>query len=173
MISVEEPTLDTNAELVWANINLLNSAPLYICSYYRPPHSDLQPILEVNESMDKLARKYPNCNFIVAGDFNNHNLEQIVNSPTRQNHILDLVLTSTPSLIKEAQTHPGMSDHEAVIFSINCECTSINRKAPCTVYLYHKRDVPSLKDEIQGFQEYFVIVRHHIPASSRHKCDPV
>ena len=173
---MEEPTLDTNAELVWANINLLNSAPLYICSYYRPPHSDLQPILEVNESMDKPARKHPNCNFIFAGDFNlpsiewtdgqesifpnaiygynlnevfidvmnNHNLEQIVNSPTRQNHIFDLVLTSTPSLIKEAQTYPGMSDHEAVIFSINCECPSINRKAPCKVYLYHKGDIPSL-----------------------------
>ena len=51
--------------------------------------------------------------------------------------------------------YPGMSDHEAVIFSINCERPSINRKALCRVYLYHKGDIPSLKDEIQEFQEYF------------------
>jgi len=48
-----------------------------------------------------------------------------------------------------------MSDHEAVIFSINCERPSINIKAPCRVYLYHKGDIPSLKEEIQEFQEYF------------------
>jgi len=74
LVSVEEPTLDTDAELKWAKINLLNSAPLYICSYYRPPYSDLQPILELNESMDKLARKHPNCNFIVASFGGNFNL---------------------------------------------------------------------------------------------------
>ena len=117
---------------------------LYICSYYRPPHSNLQSIFELNESLDKLARKHQNCNFILAGDFNlpsikwsdghgtilpnptyghnlnevfidiinNHNLEQFVNSPTRQNHALDLVFASTPFLIKELHTAPGMSDHE-------------------------------------------------------------
>jgi len=52
LVSVEVPTLDTNAELIWAKINLHNSPPLYICSYYQPPHSDLQP--DFNESMDKL-----------------------------------------------------------------------------------------------------------------------
>ena len=51
--------------------------------------------------------------------------------------------------------YPGMSDHEAVIFSINCKHLSINRKAPCRVCVYHKGDIPSLKDEIQEFQEYF------------------
>ena len=131
LVTMEEPTLDSNAELIWAKINLYNSRPLYICSYYRPPHSDLQPILELNESIAKLMRRHQSCDFIIAGDFNlpsiewndvqgtilpnptyghnlneafidtinNHNLEQFVNSPTRQNHILDLVFASTPSLI--------------------------------------------------------------------------
>jgi len=49
LVTMEEPTLDTNAELIWAKINLHDSPPLYICSYYWLPHSDLQPILELNE----------------------------------------------------------------------------------------------------------------------------
>ena len=48
-----------------------------------------------------------------------------------------------------------MSDHEAIIFSINCKCPSINRKVLRKVYLDHKGDIPSLKNEIQEFQEYF------------------
>ena len=43
---------------------------------------------------------------------------------------------------------------EQLFFSIH-KRPSINRKAPCRVYLYHKGDIPSLKDEIQEFQEYF------------------
>ena len=45
------------------------------CSYYRPPHSDLQPILELDESIDKLTRKQQNCDFILAGDFNLPSIE--------------------------------------------------------------------------------------------------
>ena len=86
---------------------------------------------------------------------NNHNLEQLVHSPTRQNHVLDLVFASTPSLIKELGTAPGMSDHEIISFSSNCKHLSINKKAPCRVYLYHKGDIPSLKSELQEFQETF------------------
>ena len=147
----------------------------------------MQPILELDESIDKLIRKHQNCNFILAGDFNlpsigwsdgqgtilpnpiygynlnevfidainNHNLEQFVNSPTRQNHILDLVLALTLSLIKEVCTSPGMSDHIIVMFSINCKCPSINKKAPHRVYFYHKGDISSFKNELQEFQEHF------------------
>ena len=57
LVTMEEPTLDSNAELIWAKINLHNSPPLYICSYYQPPYSDLQQILELNESIAKLMRR--------------------------------------------------------------------------------------------------------------------
>ena len=111
---------------------------------------------ELGESIDMVKRKNPNCDIIVAGDFNfpsiewndgqgtilpnptyghnlnevfldtinNHNLEQFVNSPTRQSNVLDLVFTSTPSLIREPHTAPGMSDHEIVIFFINRRASS-------------------------------------------------
>ena len=94
------------------------------------------PILELGEFIDMVKRKNPNCDIIVAGDFNspstewndgqgtilpnptygnnlnevfldtidNHNLEQFVNLPTRQSHVL--VFTSTPSLIREPTLPP-------------------------------------------------------------------
>ena len=94
-------------------------------------------------------------NEVFIDTINNHNLEQFVNSPTRQNHILDLVFASTPSLIKELHTAPGMSDHEIVMFSIDCKRPLINRKAPRRVYLYYKGDILGLKNELQQFQEQF------------------
>ena len=103
-------------------------------------------------------QKSYNLNEVFIDVINNHNLEQIVNSPTTQNHMLDLILTSTPSLFKEP---PGMSDHKAVIFSINCERPSINRKAPRKVYLYHKGDIPSLKDKLKNFKSTFVLWTYH------------
>ena len=96
-----------------------------------------------------------NLNEVFIDIINNHNLEQCVNSPTRQNHVLDLVFASTPFLIKEPRTAPGMSDHEIVMFSINCKHPSINKKAPRRVHFYHKGDISSLKSELQEFQEAF------------------
>ena len=49
---------------------------------------------------------------------NSYNLDQFVYSPTRQNHTLDLVFASKPTLIKEVTTAPGMSDHEVGIFHV-------------------------------------------------------
>ena len=98
--------------------------------------------------------------FLLMYIINNHNLEQFADSPTRQNHILDLIFASTPSLIKEVQTYPRMSDHEIVVFSINCKRPSINRKASRRIYLYHKGDIPSLKDKLQEFKCTVVLQIH-------------
>ena len=41
------------------------------------------------------------------------NLTQMVKEPTRENNILDIVLTSSPGLI-DTEVRPGMSDHKIV-----------------------------------------------------------
>ena len=46
-------------------------------------------------------------------------LEQLVLSPTHENHILDLVLTSLPGLFTNVTIVPGMLDHKAVTFRLN------------------------------------------------------
>ena len=47
---------------------------------------------------------------------NDYGLEQCVQEPTRQSHMLDLVFAaSQPFLIESILTIPGISDHETVI----------------------------------------------------------
>ena len=71
---------------------------------------------------------YPNCAFIVCGDFNRLNvqsimnlfrLKQIVKVPTRKNAILDLILTSLQAHYKKPQASPpfSLSDHNTVLSS--------------------------------------------------------
>ena len=50
---------------------------------------------------------------------NEHGLEQLVNIPTHNNNILDLLFTPHPYLIANVQTIPGISDHEAVSYQLN------------------------------------------------------
>ena len=71
-------------------------------------------------------------------------LEQCVQEPTRQDHILDLVLA------------PGMSDHEAVIFSINTHSVLINKKETRKVFVFHKARLHNLKDDMKSFQVAFL-----------------
>jgi len=50
----------------------------------------------------------------------NHNLEQMVKIPTRNNNILDLFFTIIPSQVHETKTLPGLgtSDHDIVFHEI-------------------------------------------------------
>ena len=45
-------------------------------------------------------------------------LEQMVNSPTRKNNILDLFLTNNPGLVPRIEVLPGISDHDAVFMEL-------------------------------------------------------
>ena len=71
---------------------------------------------------------YPNCAFIVCGDFNRLNvqpimnlfrLKQIVKVPTRKNAILDLIVTNLQGHYENPQVFPpfGLSDHNTVLGS--------------------------------------------------------
>ena len=46
---------------------------------------------------------------------NQFQLSQIHETPTRENNLLDIVLTTIPSLVKTSQNVPGISDHEIVL----------------------------------------------------------
>ena len=48
---------------------------------------------------------------------------QLVNFPTRESNILDVVFTNRPALIKCCTNIPGISDHDAVLVSFHIEIT--------------------------------------------------
>ena len=86
---------------------------------------------------------------------NNHSLEQLVCSPTRLNNILDLVFSTQPDLISEVETIPGISDHEAITFTIR-NIVHIQKKQTHKVYLYHKCNLDAIKVDILKFQRSFM-----------------
>ena len=51
---------------------------------------------------------------------NDHNLEQVVHIPTRQENTLDLFYINQPSLVQNTKTLPalGISDHDIVFHEI-------------------------------------------------------
>lgn len=69
---------------------------------------------------------------------NDFALKQQVKEPTRNTHILDLVLSSQPQLISDVLVIFGMSDHEAVNFQLNLLVERLPHNQYCKVYQYHK-----------------------------------
>ena len=94
-------------------------------------------------------------NNVFLDQINDIGLNQFVNTPTRNNNILDLVL-STSSTILDLTTAPGMSDHEAVVFHHNIDNTNINTKSEHKVALYHRANLENIKRDLLEFQTYFL-----------------
>jgi len=47
--SLQDPDINVSVELIWAKLSLKGIAPVYICSFYRPPNSDSEPILQLGK----------------------------------------------------------------------------------------------------------------------------
>ncbi|EDO42001.1 predicted protein, partial [Nematostella vectensis] len=73
-----------------------------------------------------------------------HSLSQGVTEPTRENNILDLVLTTNPDLISRTEVLNGMSDHSIVLSTVNLK-TRTPKKKPRKVFFYKKADVYGLR----------------------------
>ena len=76
-----------------------------------------------------------------------HSLDQVVQEPTRQSNILDIVLTTIPSLVKSVIVEPGMSDHDLVVTDLNIQIKA-KKVFPRKVLLYQKGDMDSLKAKL-------------------------
>jgi len=46
----EEPELNVNADVIWAKLSPSNRAPIYICSFYRPPDLSTDPLMQLRLS---------------------------------------------------------------------------------------------------------------------------
>ena len=79
-----------------------------------------------------------------------HNLSQMVTEPTRKDHILDLMLTNNPSIIKNVQILPGFSDHEFVLSDSNL-APSYARKLPRKIHLFSKANWAEVCQKISDF----------------------
>ncbi|KAJ8044639.1 hypothetical protein HOLleu_07428 [Holothuria leucospilota] len=79
---------------------------------------------------------------------NEHNLHQVVSSPTRGDNILDLLFTNIPTLVQSVNILPGLADHDIVSTEI---LTSPQRvKLPRRrVFLYKKGNFDLINDDLK------------------------
>ena len=161
-----------------------NHRPTVLAAYYRPPTKHDEKYLEtVYKEFTHLKQLTKNGNIWIAGDFNlpdidwksmsvatsiypirlnkflldtiqELDLEHVVNFPTRQDSILDLVLTSHPSLVNRCKPLPGISDHDIVLIDANVRATR-TRTPKRTIYLWKTANTQELQDEVRTSMEDF------------------
>ena len=90
---------------------------------------------------------------------NDYSLEQFVTFPTRGNNILDLVFSSQP-IISQISIVPGMSDHEATLFSINSGANICHTNLVHKIFLYHRGNIDGIKVDMINFQIHLCHVIH-------------
>ena len=79
--------------------------------------------------------------------FADHCLTQLNTKPTRYNHVLDLVFTTSPNTVVDVQVHPGMSDHDIVMTYL--KVYPRRSRNPIRTYLqYRKADFESLRKDL-------------------------
>ena len=113
----QSENLSAVTEVLWVECNY-KSVTYYVAGCYHPPkarYSDDVLKAELARDLEILLGSYSMRNIhqnpfviLIAGDFNSldcsfmesdFGLEQIVNKPTRYNHILDKVYTNRPDII--------------------------------------------------------------------------
>ena len=73
-------------------------------------------------------------------------------SPTRGQNILDLFLTSNPTLIEKVSVLPGLSDHDIDMAEVNAKPT-VMKQVPRNILLYKKADWDQLKESMREFHK--------------------
>ena len=142
--STSLPELQTNCEKVWTEVTISNARKLLVCSYYRPNPDDDTSLPLLNDFLSRIhpysksmvviggdfnvgymdwdipsiITEKPNLqqHKTLIDILNGNSLTQIVrvNIPTRQDKILNLILTNYPSTVDKLETMPsiGESDHD-------------------------------------------------------------
>ena len=119
-----------------------------------------------------LVKKHIPCNRYLQEDLYdnftenmiNHNLEQMVKIPTRNNNILDLYLTNIPSQVHETKTLPrlGTSDHDIVFHEIKVKRGRI-KQIPRQVKSYKKANWSDFRKDLAIFTNTFIAHKHEDP----------
>ena len=109
---------------------------------------------------DNIPTLKPDCSLKPAYEtfldqIDDFSLTQMVTQPTRQGNILDLFLTTNPTLIQQVNCQAGLSDHDMVIAYGALKPTTQKCK-PRKVSLFCKADWPKFKSLMRNYQEKFL-----------------
>ena len=79
----------------------------------------------------------------------------MTNKPTRNDNILDLMVTTKLDLILDLETYLGMSDHNAVTYNVNVTA-KWQKKPDRYIYQYRKGDPEEVKRDLGAFRDNFL-----------------
>ena len=126
--------LSSEAEMLWARLQILNSKPMYLCSFYRPPNNDAAAIAALNTFLSDIFHKDSSKSpqILLAGDFNlpsiswTDGIGQINPNPTYGTNVNQLLLESINEFgLDQMVTEPTRGENTLdLIFSSHPESTS-------------------------------------------------
>jgi len=159
--------ISNSSEIVSCKIDL-EEGNLIVIAVYRPPNNNLLYAETLCETIERVVLDHPNSVIWIAGDLNlpnvswnnwsvndnnyplalcnlfidlfiTHGFCQLVDSPTRNNNILDIFATNRPSFTAECKVIPGISDHETVHVEtqLNIAATPVSTRQ---IFLWNQTD---------------------------------
>lgn len=143
---------------------------------YHPPGTNDESMCDhLFHSLATAESTFPNCGFIVTGDFNrldvsrikrHFRLKQVVKAPTRKDVTLDLVLTNMHKFYNTPTTVPpfGLSDHNTVLVSPKARVKVPNNKT-----VSFKRDRSARNKYAMG--RYLTLLDWSLLFSSLESCE--
>ena len=186
LVCTEQAQFHTNCEIVWVKLEVAGAHPLFICAYYKPKEEDQESLEELRRSVDELKKHSkgniwilgdfnlpnltwtdnipsmkPDCASSKTYDLfldllNDFGFTQMVTLPTRHENVLDLFLTSNPTLVDQVDCRPGLGDHDMVTASCAIK-PSIQKQKPRKVPLLGKADWPKFKSLMRDYQQKFLL----------------
>ena len=178
LIASEEKDLSTQTESIWASVHVKGVSPVFIGAFYRSQTTNEDYIRQLDIALSKIPKQ---ASIWLIGDFNlpdvdwenfvfrsggrypapskamleiamDHNLFQKVTKPTRENSILDLCFTNTPSFIKDIDVIGGISDHNIVVIETDVK-PKLMRPAKRKIFLYRKANYEQISNDIIGLDK--------------------
>ena len=136
--------LDENLEIVCVDLSI-NGTTFRVSCMYSPPSYSNEQKLELFSSFDSVCSKFPT---LIFGDFNEptidwsnpnpdnsvlvecsfrNGLEQVIDAPTRNDNILDLIFTNSSEIINNYSILPPFSnsDHSCIELVLNFQLSNV------------------------------------------------
>ena len=82
VVCSEQPQLKSDCKIIWVNLEIVRSKPLYIAAYYKPKEYDQNSLGMLRCSLERLIGKNENDNILVLGDFNRPKLSWVDCEPS-------------------------------------------------------------------------------------------
>jgi hypothetical protein len=164
--AIQREDVDCMSELLFVDIMLHSKKKLSLGVFYRPPDEDSKSLEELNRMLgEKIS-----SDVILLGEFNitginwinlssqrnsvlqnllmyivpDHFLNQLIDQPTRDLNILDLILTTSIDYVRDVQVGEPFSDHNLITFKI-CRRPYENRQSRKQCYSFEEGRLERLK----------------------------